>query len=62
MNIICEDNYLLVINKLAGQLLQGAQAGRGTLLEEAKIWIKAKYDKPGNVSSGLLLLQVKKPV
>jgi RluA family pseudouridine synthase len=54
MNIIYEDNHLLVVNKPAGQLVQGDQTGRGTLLEEAKSWLKMKYDKPGNVFLGLV--------
>ena len=54
MNIIYEDNHLLVVNKPAGQLVQGDQTGRTTLLEEAKTWLKEKYNKPGNVFLGLV--------
>lgn len=54
MDIIYEDNHLLVVNKPAGQLVQGDQTGRTTLLEEAKAWLKAKYNKPGNVFLGLV--------
>jgi RluA family pseudouridine synthase len=54
MQILYEDNHLLVVNKPAGQLVQGDQTGRGTLLEEAKAWLKDKYDKPGNVFLGLV--------
>ncbi len=54
MNVIYEDNHLLVVNKPAGQLVQGDQTGRTTLLEEAKTWLKNKYDKPGKVFLGLV--------
>ncbi len=54
MNILYDDNHLLVVNKPAGQLVQGDQTGRTTLLEEAKGWLKEKYAKPGNVYLGLV--------
>lgn len=54
MQILYEDNHLLVVNKPAGQLVQGDQTGRTTLLEEAKAWLKQRYDKPGNVFLGLV--------
>lgn len=54
MDILYEDNHLLVVNKPAGQLVQGDQTGRTTLLEEAKVWLKKKYNKPGNVFLGLV--------
>jgi len=54
MDILYEDNHLLVVNKPAGQLVQGDQTGRTTLLEEAKAWLKEKYNKPGNVFLGLV--------
>jgi RluA family pseudouridine synthase len=54
MHVIYEDNHLLVVNKPAGQLVQGDQTGRGTLLEEARAWLKEKYAKPGKVFLGLV--------
>lgn len=54
MEIIYIDNHLLVINKPAGQLVQGDHTGRPTLLDEAKAWLKKKYNKPGNVYLGLV--------
>ena len=54
MQILYEDNHLLVVNKPAGQLVQGDQTVRVTLLEEARTWLKEKYDKPGNVFLGLV--------
>lgn len=54
MDVIYLDNHLLVVNKAAGQLVQGDQTGRGTLLEEAKEFLREKYHKPGNVFLGLV--------
>ncbi len=54
MQIIYQDNHLLVVNKPTGQLVQGDQTGRTTLLEEAKAWLKDQYAKPGNVFLGLV--------
>jgi len=54
VNLIYEDNHLLVVNKPNGQLVQGDQTGRPTLLDEGKAWIRQKYGKPGNVFLGLV--------
>ena len=54
MRIIYEDNHLLVVNKPAGQLVQGDQTGRTTLLDEARAWLKETYGKPGQVFLGLV--------
>ncbi|KFC24679.1 RluA family pseudouridine synthase [Chryseobacterium sp. FH1] len=52
--IIYEDNHLLVINKKAGQLVQGDKTGDLSLLELIKDFIKKRDDKPGNVFLGLV--------
>lgn len=54
MRIIHEDNHLLVVDKPAGLLVQGDSSGDATLLEEAKLYLKEKYQKPGNVYLGLV--------
>lgn len=54
MQILHADNHLLVINKPAGQLVQGDQTGRATLLDEARAWLKETCAKPGNVYLGLV--------
>lgn len=51
--ILFEDNHLLVINKLAGEISQGDGSGIEPLLEKAKSYIKHVYSKPGNVFLGL---------
>lgn len=54
MIVLHEDNHLLVVDKPAGQLVQGDQTGRPTLLDEGKAWLKEKYGKPGNVFLALV--------
>lgn len=48
------DNHLLVLNKPAGLLIQGDQTGDPSLLNLAKVYLKQKFNKPGNVFLGLV--------
>jgi len=52
--IIYEDNHLLVAVKPPNQLTQGDDTGDLALLDELKSYIKAKYQKPGEVYLGLV--------
>lgn len=52
--ILYEDNHLLVINKLPGEIVQGDKTGDKPLVEIAKDYIAQKYDKPGNVFLGVV--------
>jgi 23S rRNA pseudouridine1911/1915/1917 synthase len=52
-SILFEDNHLLVLNKHAGDIVQGDITGTEPLLEKAKAYIKVRYNKPGNVFLGL---------
>ena len=52
--IVFEDNHLLVINKRAGQLVQGDKTGDLSLLDLLKNFIKKRDQKPGNVFLGLV--------
>lgn len=52
--ILHEDNHLLAVVKPAGLLVQGDRSGDPTLLEVCKAYLKAKYDKQGNVYLGLV--------
>lgn len=54
LSILYEDNHLLGVYKEAGRLVQGDSTGDVTLLALAKDYLKAKYDKPGNVFLGLV--------
>ncbi len=48
------DNHLLVVDKPAGQLVQGDATGDLDLVTEAKAYLKDRFDKPGNVFVGLV--------
>lgn len=52
--IVYEDNHLLIINKKAGQLVQGDKTGDESLLDSIKNFIKKRDEKPGNVFLGLV--------
>jgi len=52
--ILYEDNHLLVVDKPAGLLSQGAQPGDDHLAKRVAAYLKARYDKPGNVYVGLV--------
>ena len=47
--ILFEDNHLIAINKLAGEIVQGDKTGDKPLLELVKEFIKRRDNKPGNV-------------
>ncbi len=52
--IAYEDNHIIVVNKLPGELVQGDKTGDETLAEKVKSYIKVKYNKPGNVFLGVV--------
>lgn len=52
--ILYEDNHLIVVNKRAGEIVQGDQTGDTPLLEHVREYIRVKYQKPGNVFCGLV--------
>ncbi len=54
LNVLYEDNHLLVINKPAGELVQGDETGNEPLVERCKKYIKEKYNKPGEVFLGVV--------
>jgi len=54
MQIIFEDNHLLVVNKQAGWVVQGASAGQNSLIGWAADYLRKKYSKPGNVFVGVV--------
>lgn len=49
LEIIFEDNHQLVVNKPAGILTQPSGTEQDSIEAQAKLWIKEKYQKPGNV-------------
>lgn len=52
--ILHEDNHTIVVNKEASEIVQGDKTGDQPLLEKIRIYIKEKYNKPGNVFCGLV--------
>jgi 23S rRNA pseudouridine1911/1915/1917 synthase len=54
LEILFEDNHLLAINKRSGVLVQGDVTGDKPLVEIAKEYIGARYEKPGAVFLGVV--------
>ena len=54
MDIVYEDNHIIIINKKAGEIVQGDKTGDTPLSEEVKKYLKEKYNKPGNVFIGVV--------
>jgi 23S rRNA pseudouridine1911/1915/1917 synthase len=52
--ILHEDNHVIVINKLASEIVQGDKTGDQTMSDEIKAYLKEKYQKPGNVFCGVV--------
>ena len=54
MDIIYEDNHIIVVNKVPGEIVQGDKTGDTPLSEKIKLYLKEKYNKPGNVFCGVV--------
>ena len=54
LKVIYEDNHLIVVNKRAGDIVQGDKTGDKPLSEVVKTFLKEKYNKPGNVYLGVV--------
>ena len=54
LQILHEDNHIIVVNKRVGDIVQGDKTGDKPLSEVVKEYIKAKYDKPGDVYLGVV--------
>ncbi len=52
--ILYEDNHLIALNKLPGQIVQGDKTGDTPLVEEIKEFLKERDNKPGNVFCGVV--------
>jgi 23S rRNA pseudouridine1911/1915/1917 synthase len=53
VEILYEDNHIIAVNKKSGQIVQGDKTGDVPLSELVKLYIKNKYNKPGNVFLGV---------
>jgi 23S rRNA pseudouridine1911/1915/1917 synthase len=54
LQILYEDNHIIVINKRAGDIVQGDKTGDIPLSEIVKAYIKKTYNKPGSVYLGVV--------
>lgn len=52
LQVIYEDNHVIVVNKRAGDIVQGDKTGDKPLSDVVKSYLKDKYNKPGNVYLG----------
>ena len=53
LEILLEDGPVFVVNKPAGLLTQGVPQGIPTLESQVKAYLKARFNKPGNVYLGI---------
>src|SRR5690606_33140073 len=53
LQVLYEDNHIIIVNKRAGDIVQGDKTGDKPLSEVVKSYIKDKYQKPGNVYLGV---------
>ena len=53
-DILYEDNHIIVVNKKPSDIIQGDKTGDMPLSEITKLYIKKKYNKPGNVFCGVV--------
>lgn len=54
MKVVYEDNHIIIVSKVSGEIVQGDKTGDEPLSETVKAWIKDKYQKPGNVFLGVV--------
>ena len=53
MTVVYEDNHIIIVNKTASEIVQGDKTGDTPLSETVKLYLKEKYQKPGNVFIGV---------
>ncbi|MDN3492986.1 RluA family pseudouridine synthase [Winogradskyella bathintestinalis] len=54
LQVLHEDNHIIVVNKRAGDIVQGDKTGDKPLSEVVKSYLKEKYNKEGNVYLGVV--------
>jgi 23S rRNA pseudouridine1911/1915/1917 synthase len=54
LQILFEDNHIIIVNKRAGDIVQGDKTGDKPLSDVVKDYIKDKYNKSGNVYLGVV--------
>ena len=54
MEVLYEDNHVIIVNKRAGEIVQGDKTGDTPLSEIVKMYLKERFQKPGNVFLGVV--------
>lgn len=54
MKVLYEDNHIIVVNKQSGEIVQGDKTGDTPLSDVVRVYLKEKYNKPGNVFLGVV--------
>ena len=54
LQVLYEDNHIIIVNKRAGDIVQGDKTGDKPLSEVVKSFLKDKYNKEGNVYLGVV--------
>lgn len=52
--VLFEDNHLLILNKKCGEIVQGDKTGDISMKDMLTVYLKKKYNKPGNVFVGVV--------
>jgi len=52
--VLYEDNHIIAINKKPSEIVQGDKTGDTPLSEKVRAYLKEKYNKPGNVFTGVV--------
>lgn len=52
--VLFEDNHLIIINKKPSQIVQPDKTGDVALIDLVNIYLRAKYNKPGNAFVGVV--------
>ena len=53
LSILFEDNHLVLVNKISGDIVQSDKTGDKPLVDKVKEYLKEKYNKPGEVFLGI---------
>ena len=54
MTVLYEDNHIIAVNKSSSEIVQGDKTGDQPLSETIKLYLKEKYNKPGDVFRGVV--------
>ncbi|HEY5508795.1 MAG TPA: RNA pseudouridine synthase [Paludibacter sp.] len=53
MTVLYEDNHIIAVNKSTSEIVQGDKTGDQPLSDTIKLYLKEKYNKPGEVYLGV---------